>query len=101
MSNVSEWLRLLTKNERMSESLIFLSLSLILSFLCKKRAIRLENRLAKFPALVFDVSGRCQQIFKNKFLFLRSLWFFENENFAASATHAHLAKIADFLELSS
>ena len=37
---VRELLRLLTKNERMSESLVFLSVSLICSFLDKKRAIR-------------------------------------------------------------
>ena len=36
-------LRSLTKNERMSESLVFLSESLICSFLGKKGAIRLEN----------------------------------------------------------
>ena len=44
---VSESLRLLTKNEQMSESLVFLRESLICSFLGKKRAIRLENRWAK------------------------------------------------------
>ena len=38
MSNVSESLILLTKNERMSESLIFLSESLTRSFFDKKRA---------------------------------------------------------------
>ena len=46
MSNVSESLILLTKNERMSESLIFLSESLIRSFLGKKRAIRSEIKWA-------------------------------------------------------
>ena len=40
---VSESLMLLTKNEGMSELLIFLSKSLIRSFLGKKRAIRSEN----------------------------------------------------------
>ena len=44
---VSESLRSLTKNERMSESLIFLSESLIRSFLDKKRAIRSEIKWAK------------------------------------------------------
>ena len=37
---VSESLRLLTKNEQMSESLVFLSELLIRSFVGKKRAIR-------------------------------------------------------------
>ena len=46
MSNSLTWLRSLTKNERMSESLVFLSKSLIRSFLGKKRAIGLENRWA-------------------------------------------------------
>ena len=43
---MSELLRSLTKNEQMSESLIFLSESLIHSFLDKKRAIRLEIKWA-------------------------------------------------------
>ena len=43
---VSESLRLLTKNEQMSELLIFLSEELICSFLDKKRAIPLEIKLA-------------------------------------------------------
>ena len=46
MSDVSESLILLTKNERMSESLIFLSESLICSFLDKKQAICLEIKWA-------------------------------------------------------
>ena len=46
MSDVSESLRSLTKNERMSESLIFLSELLIRSFLDKKRAIRSETKWA-------------------------------------------------------
>ena len=46
MSDVSESLRSLTKNERMSESLIFLSKSLIRSFLDKKQAIRSEIKWA-------------------------------------------------------
>ena len=50
---VSELLILLTKNERMSESLIFFSKSLIRSFLYKKRAIRSEIKWAKFPALYY------------------------------------------------
>ena len=43
MSNVSESLRSLTKNEQMSESSFFLSELLIRSFLDKKRAIHSEN----------------------------------------------------------
>ena len=43
---VSESLRSLTKNEQMSESLIFLSESLIPSFLDKKRAVRSEIKWA-------------------------------------------------------
>ena len=39
-ATMSQLLRLLTKNERMSESLVFLSESLIRSFFPKKRAIR-------------------------------------------------------------
>ena len=43
VSDVSESLTLLTKNERMSELLIFLSKSLIGSFFLIKRVIRSEN----------------------------------------------------------
>ena len=43
---VSESLRSLTKNERMSELLIFFSKSLICSFLDKKRALRAEIKWA-------------------------------------------------------
>ena len=39
--------------------------------------------------------------FSKKYWFLWSLWFFENENFAAQATRSRAAEIADFLELSS
>ena len=46
MSDVSESLISLTKNERMSESLIFLSESLIRSFLDKKWAICSEIKWA-------------------------------------------------------
>ena len=46
MSDVSESLRSLTKNEQMSELLVFLSESLIRSLFCKKQAIRSENRWA-------------------------------------------------------
>ena len=46
MSDVSESLRSLTKNEQMSESLIFLSELLIRSFLGKNRAFRSEIRWA-------------------------------------------------------
>ena len=41
------------------------------------------------------------QIFKYKYKFLRSLCFFENENFAERSRHTSAAEIADFLELSS
>ena len=54
MSDVSELLRSLTKNERMSESLIFLSESLICSFLGKKRVIRpVRKPMSEFQALQF------------------------------------------------
>ena len=53
MSEMSESLILLTKNELMSESLIFLSESLIRSFLDKKWAIRLEIKWANSqPCLI-------------------------------------------------
>ena len=48
MSDVSESLISLTKNEQMSESLIFLSKSLVRSFLDKKQAICLEIKWANF-----------------------------------------------------
>ena len=44
--NMSDSLQSLNKNERMSESIIFLSESLILSFLDKKRAICSEIKWA-------------------------------------------------------
>ena len=47
---VSKSLKSLTKNEQMSESLVFLSESLIRSFLGYKQAIRLENRCANSQA---------------------------------------------------
>ena len=53
VSDVSEWLRSLTKNERMSESLVFLSKSFICSFFRKKRAIRSENRWANSQPCFF------------------------------------------------
>ena len=45
-ATMSDSLRLLTKNERMSELLIFLNQSLICSFLDKKRGIRSEIKWA-------------------------------------------------------
>ena len=55
MSDVSESLISLTKNDRMSESLIFLSESLISSFFDKKQAIRLEIKWANSqPWLVIE-----------------------------------------------
>ena len=57
MSDVSELLISLTKNERMSESLIFLSESLIRSFFDKKQAIRSEIKYANSqPCLDYTVS---------------------------------------------
>ena len=43
---ISDSFRLLTKNERMSKSLVFLSELLIQLFFIKKRAIRSENQWA-------------------------------------------------------
>ena len=51
MSDVSESLITLTKNEQMSESLIFLSDSLIRSVLDKKKSDSLRNQMSEFPAL--------------------------------------------------
>ena len=48
---VSESLRSLTKNEQMSESLIFLSESLICSFLGKKTSDSLGKPMSEFLAL--------------------------------------------------
>ena len=47
-----------------------------------------------FWGLFFEVKGRYMQIFRNEYLFLRSLWIIENENFAT-----RVAKFADVLEL--
>ena len=55
---VSESLRSLTKNEQMSESLIFLSELLICSFLGKKWAIRSENRWANSQLWKWPSVGR-------------------------------------------
>ena len=52
MSDVSELLRSLTKNERMSKSLIFLGELLIRSFFRLKQAIRSEKPMSEFPALL-------------------------------------------------
>ena len=56
MSDVSESLISLTKNERMSELLIYLSESLIRSFFLQKRAIRLEIKWANSQPCI-DVIG--------------------------------------------
>ena len=48
---MSESLRLLTKRERMRESLAFLSKSLIGSFICKKTSDLLRKPLSEFPTL--------------------------------------------------
>ena len=39
---------------------------------------------SQFLRLFFEVKGIYLQIFNKKYLFLRSMWFFENENLAAS-----------------
>ena len=70
---VSESLRSLTKNERMSESLIFLSELLIHSFLDKKRAIRSENRWAKSQ----PCRALCDEIFDHFPLFDKTLHHIE------------------------
>ena len=51
-ATMSNSLRLLTKNERMSEVLVFLSKSLICSFFCKKTSDSLRKPMSKFPALL-------------------------------------------------
>ena len=67
-TNVSESLISLTKNEQISESLIFLSESLICSFLGKKRAIRLKTN-ERIPSPVqnaysFDQEKQVLPIFR-------------------------------------
>ena len=57
MSDVSESLISLTKNERMSESLFFLSEWLICSFFDKKRVIRLEIKWANAQPWFKVLSG--------------------------------------------
>ena len=75
-ATMSKLLRSLTKNERMTESLVFLSKSLIRSFFRKKRAIRSETRWAN--------SQPCQ---KGPLAFaIRALVLFSD----------HLEAIADF-----
>ena len=49
---MSESLRSLTNNERMSELLIFLSESLICSFFRKKLSDSLRKPMSEFPALL-------------------------------------------------
>ena len=72
MSDVSESLSSLTKNEQMSELLVFFSKLLIRSFFCKKRAIRSENWWANSQPWVTP----CQ----------RSLWLYPNIVSALSTT---------------
>ena len=77
MSDVSESLRSLTKNEqfaqvahqneRMSNSLIFLSKLLICSFLGKKQAIRSETD-EEIPSPAFFMWHLCQPNFKKYLL---------------------------------
>ena len=52
---VSELLSLITKNERMSESLVFLSESLIHSFFGQKTSDSLGKQMSEFPAPVDTV----------------------------------------------
>ena len=52
-ATMSELIRSLTKNERMSELLVFFSESLIRSFIRKKRAIRSENCWANSQPEIF------------------------------------------------
>ena len=51
IEKMSKSLRSLTKNERMSESLIFLGKSLIRSFFLQKTSDLLGNQMSEFPAL--------------------------------------------------
>ena len=53
-TTMSESFRWLTKNERMSESLIFFSKSLIRWFFRKKTSDPLRKPLSEFPALILD-----------------------------------------------
>ena len=50
-ATVSESLRLLTKNEWMSESLVFFSKSLHCKFICKKTNDSLRKPMSTFPTL--------------------------------------------------
>ena len=49
---MSELLRSLTKNDRMSELLVFLSELLIRSCFCKKTSDWLRKPMSEFPALL-------------------------------------------------
>ena len=66
VSNVSESLRSLTKNERRSEWLIFLTKSLIRSFLDTSDS--LGKPMSEFPALDF-----CKDVCKNAFISILKL----------------------------
>ena len=56
---MSELLRSLTKNERMSESLVFLRELLIRSFLGKKTSDSLGKPMSEFPVLVWIRNTAC------------------------------------------
>ena len=60
---MSELLMSLTKNEQMSELLIFLSKSLISSFLDKKHSDSLGNQMSEFLDLVFGARPSLVQPF--------------------------------------
>ena len=67
-ATMSESLRSLTKNEQMSESLVFLSKSLIRSFFRKKRAICSENRWA------ISQPWKCDADFSDLFFLFRVIF---------------------------
>ena len=68
VSNVSESLRSLTKNEQMSKLLVFLSELLIRSFFRKKTSDSLRKPMSKLPALFisFEVVKRCLFLMKHE-----------------------------------
>ena len=82
--NMSKSLRSLTLNERMSESLVFLSKSLICSCFCKKQAICLENQWADsqpFPVVTCSVFLRRFRYFWHLFLIQYLLiWIMKDKN---------------------
>ena len=61
---MSESLIMLTKNERMSELLVFLSESLMRSFFSLKTSDSLGNPMSEFPTLMFGHVCHTQGHFK-------------------------------------